>query len=107
MLTGISKSQISRLCAGIDDKVKAFLSRRIEGDWPYLWIDSTFVKVRESGHIVLAAMIVAVGVNADGRRELLGMAIGPCGAEICWTSFPASGWPARFARRQAGNLRGP
>jgi len=86
-MSGISKSQVSRLCAEIDDKVKAFLSRPIEGDWPYLWIDATYVKVRESGRIVSVAVIVAVGVNSDGRREVLGMAIGPSEAEPFWTEF--------------------
>ena len=86
-MTGISKSQVSRLCEEIDEKVKAFLSRPIEGDWPYLWIDATYVKVRESGRIVSAAVIVAVGVNSDGRREVLGMDIGPSEAETFWTEF--------------------
>jgi len=86
-MTGISKSQVSRLCEEIDDRVKAFLSRPIEGDWPYLWIDATYVKVRESGRIVSVAVIVAVGVNSDGRREVLGMAIGPSEAETFWTAF--------------------
>jgi putative transposase len=86
-MTGISKSQVSRLCAEIDEKVKAFLSRPIEGDWPYLWIDATYVKVRESGRIVSAAVIVAVGANSDGRREVLGMDIGPSEAETFWTEF--------------------
>jgi putative transposase len=86
-MTGISKSQVSRLCAEIDEKVKAFLSRPIEGDWPYLWIDATYVKVRESGRIVSVAVIVAVGVNSDGRREVLGMDIGPSEAETFWTEF--------------------
>jgi putative transposase len=86
-MTGISKSQVSRLCEEIDDKVKAFLSRPIEGDWPYLWIDATYVKVRESGRIVSVAVIVAVGVNSDGRREVLGMSIGPSEAETFWTEF--------------------
>lgn len=86
-MTGISKSQVSRLCAEIDEKVKAFLSRPIEGDWPYLWIDATYVKVRESGRIVSVAVIVAVGVNGDGRREVLGMDIGPSEAETFWTEF--------------------
>jgi putative transposase len=86
-MTGISKSQVSRLCEEIDDKVKAFLSRPIEGDWPYLWIDATYVKVRESGRIVSVAVIVAVGVNSDGRREVLGMDIGPSEAETFWTAF--------------------
>jgi len=86
-MSGISKSQVSRLCAEIDDKVKAFLARPIEGDWPYLWIDATYVKVRQQGRIVSVAVIVAVGVNSDGRREVLGMDIGPSEAETFWTAF--------------------
>ena len=86
-MSGISKSQVSRLCTEIDEKVKAFLSRPIEGDWPYLWIDATYVKVRQSGRIVSVAVIVAVGVNSDGRREVLGMDIGPSEAETFWTEF--------------------
>ena len=86
-MTGISKSQVSRLCEEIDEKVKAFLSHPIEGDWPYLWIDATYVKVRQSGRIVSVAVIVAVGVNSDGRREVLGMDIGPSEAETFWTEF--------------------
>ena len=67
--------------------MKAFLNRPIEGDWPYLWIDATYVKVRQSGRIVSVAVIVAVGVNSDGRREVLGMEIGPSEAETFWTEF--------------------
>src|SRR6516165_5758579 len=86
-MSGISKSQVSRLCAEIDDKVKAFLDRPIEGDWPYLWIDATYVKVRQEGRIVPVAVIVAVGVNADGRREILGLDVGHSEAETFWTGF--------------------
>ncbi|NYG45281.1 transposase-like protein [Bradyrhizobium sp. IAR9] len=86
-MTGISKSQVSRLCAEIDDKVKAFLGGPIEGDWPYLWIDATYVKVRQQDRIVSVAVIVAVGVSSDGRREVLGMDIGPSEAETFWTAF--------------------
>ena len=71
----------------IDQRVKAFLDRPIEGDWPYLRIDATYVKVRQPGRIVSVAVIVAVGVNTDGRREVLGMDIGPSEAETCWTAF--------------------
>ena len=85
--TGVSKSQVSRLCEEIDGKVKAFLDRPIEGDWPYLWIDATYVKQRDAGRIVSAAVIVAVGVNGDGRREVLGMDIGPSEAETFWLEF--------------------
>jgi putative transposase len=86
-MIGISKSKVSRLCEEIDGKVKAFLDRPIEGDWPYLWIDATYVKVRNNGRIVSAAVIIAVGANADGRREVLGMDIGPSEAETFWTDF--------------------
>ena len=84
---GISKSQVSRLCEEIDERVGAFLDRPIEGDWPYLWIDATYVKQRQAGRIVSVAVIVAVGANADGRREVLGMTVGPSEAETFWTAF--------------------
>ncbi len=86
-MSGISKSQVSRLCEEIDVRVKAFLDRPIEGDWPYLWIDATYIKVRQNGRIVSVAVIVAVGANADGRREVLGMQVGPSEAETFWTDF--------------------
>jgi len=86
-ISGMSKSQVSRLCAEIDEKVKTFLQRPLEGDWPYLWIDATYVKVRQNGRIVSVAVIIAVGVNNDGRREVLGMDIGPSEAETFWTAF--------------------
>ena len=59
-MSGISKSQVSRLCEEIDDKVKAFLERPIEGEWPYIWIDATYLKVRRGGRIVSVAVIIAV-----------------------------------------------
>lgn len=74
-MSGVSRSQVSRLCEEIDERVKAFLERPIEGDWPYLWIDATYVKARQNGRVVSLATIIAVGVNADGRREVLGMDI--------------------------------
>src|SRR5580692_1106558 len=86
-MTGISKSQVSRLCGEIDDKVQSFLTRPLEGDWPYVWLDATYVKVRQAGRIVSVAVIIAIGVNADGRREVLGMDIGPSEAETFWTEF--------------------
>ena len=85
--TGISKSQVSRLCQEIDERVNAFLERPIEGEWPYLWIDATSVKVRQNHRIVSVAVIVAVGVNTDGRREVLGLDIGPSEVETFWTEF--------------------
>lgn len=86
-MSGISKSQVSRLCSEIDERVKAFLERPIEGEWPYLWIDATYVKVRQAGRIISVAVIVAVGANSDGRREVLGMTVGPSEAETFWTEF--------------------
>jgi putative transposase len=86
-MEGISRSQVSRLCAEIDERVRDFLARPIEGDWPYLWLDATYVKVREAGRIVPVAVTIAVGVNADGRREVLGMAVGSSEAEPFWLDF--------------------
>lgn len=86
-MSGISKSQVSRLCEEIDERVKAFLERPLEGDWPYLWIDATYVKVRQAGRIVSVAVIIAVAVNTEGRREVVGMSIGPSEAETFWTAF--------------------
>jgi hypothetical protein len=126
-MTGISKSQVSRLCEEIDGRVKAFLDRPIEGDWPYLWLDATCVKVRQASRVVSVAVIVAVGVNSDGRREVLGMDIGPSlarrpairlpkgrgpagprrGSGDVLDRVPAQAGAARAARRQAGDLRRP
>jgi transposase-like protein len=86
-MTGISKSQVSRLCAEIDDKVGTFLNRPLEGEWPYVWLDATYLKVRQNGRIVSVAAIIAVGVNSAGRREVLGLAVGPSEAEPFWTGF--------------------
>src|SRR6202051_867954 len=96
-MTGISKSQVSRLCGEIDGKIVAFLDRPLEGEWPYIWLDATYVKARRDGHVVSVAVIVAVGVNGDGRGpsahgldpwgEVLGLAIGTSEAETFWTDF--------------------
>ena len=86
-LEGISKSQVSRLCGEIDERVQTFLGRPIEGEWPYVWLDATYVKARRDHHIVSVAVIVAVGVNADGRREVLGMTVGHSEAEPFWVEF--------------------
>ncbi len=84
-MSGISKSQVSRLCGEIDDKVQTFLNRPLEGDT--FKLDATCVKVRQAGRIVSVAVIIAIGVNVDGRREVLGMDIGPSEAETFWTEF--------------------
>jgi transposase-like protein len=86
-MEGVSKSQVSRLCGEIDERVQAFLTRPLEGDWPYVWLDATYIKVRRDHRIVSAAVIVAVGVNSDGRREVLGMTTGHSEAEPFWVEF--------------------
>lgn len=86
-MAGISKSQVSRLCVEIDERVNAFLTRPLEGDWPYLWIDATYVKVRQAGRIVSVAVIIAVAVNTDGVREIVGLAVEPSEAETFWLGF--------------------
>src|SRR4051794_34450795 len=78
--SGVSKSQVSRLCEEIDERVNAFLTRPIEDAWPYLWIDATYIKARQAGRIVSTAVIIAVGVNTDARREVLGLATRSCSA---------------------------
>jgi putative transposase len=78
---------VSRLCAEIDGRVQTFLRRPIEGEWPYLWLDATYVKARRDHHIVSVAVIVAMAVNTDGRREVLGMTIGNSKAAPFWTEF--------------------
>ena len=86
-MDGISRSQVSRLCEEIDEKVKPFLGRPIEGDWPYVWLDATYLKVRRGGRIVSVAVAIAIGVNGDGRREVLGLDICPSEAETFWGEF--------------------
>jgi putative transposase len=86
-LSGISKSTVSKLCKDIDDRVNAFLDRPLAGDWPYLWLDATYLKQREGGRIVDVAAIIAVAVNTDGKREIVGLHIGPSEAETFWSTF--------------------
>lgn len=86
-LTGISKSSVSRLIEEIDERVNAFLNRPIEGEFPYVWLDATYIKSRQGGRILSTATIIAVGVNTDGRREVLGVATGPTEAETFWKGF--------------------
>src|SRR5476649_1805931 len=86
-MSGVSKSQVSRLCEEIDVRVNEFLNRPLEGDWPYLWIDATYVKTRQAGRVVSVAVIIAVAVNTDGVREILGVATGASEAEPFWSEF--------------------
>jgi putative transposase len=71
-LSDISKSQVSKLCKDIDDRVNAFLDRPIDGEWPYLWLDATYLKVRDGGRIVSVAAIIAVAVTIEARRRSAG-----------------------------------
>ena len=86
-LSGISKSTVSKLCKDIDERVQEFLDRPLIGEWPYLWLDATYLKVRQGGRIISVAAIIAVAVNTDGRREIIGLKIGPSEAETFWTDF--------------------
>ena len=86
-MSGISKSQVSKLCSELDERVQSFLRRELTGQWPYVWLDATYLKSRENGHVVTRALVVAVGVNQEGRREVLGLACGPAETEAFWTEF--------------------
>jgi putative transposase len=86
-LAGISKSQVSKLCKEIDERVGGFLDRPLEGEWPYLWLDATYLRVREGGRIVSVAAIIAVAVDTEGRREIVGLGLGPSEAEPFWSAF--------------------
>jgi transposase-like protein len=86
-LSGIAKSTVSKLCKDIDDRVNAFLDRPLTGEWPYLWLDATYLKQREGGRIVSVAAIIAVAANTDGKREIVGLHIGPSEAEAFWATF--------------------
>ena len=86
-LSGISKSSVSKLCRDIDERVGAFLDRPLQGEWPYLWLDATYLKQREGGRIVDVAAIIAVAVNTEGKREIVGLHIGPSEAETFWSTF--------------------
>ncbi len=85
--SGISKSEVSRLCLEVEGRVREFLERPLEGSFPYLWLDATYVKVRDGSRIVSKAAVVAIGLNEEGRREVLGMRVGHAETEEFWTEF--------------------
>src|SRR4051794_16206878 len=86
--TGISKSEVSRICAKLDSEVAAWRSRPLnEQPFPYVFCDATYCKVRLGGRVVSQAVVIATGVSADGRREVLGCAVGDSETESFWTEF--------------------
>jgi transposase-like protein len=86
-MQGISKSQVSRLCAELDQEVERFRTRRLVGPYPYVWLDGTFVKVRDNGRVVSQAIVIAIGVTATGEREVLGLDVGPTESGAFWLAF--------------------
>ena len=68
-LSGISKSTVSKLCKDIDERVGEFLNRPLTGEWPYVWLDATYLKVRQGGRIVSVAAIIAVAANTEGAAR--------------------------------------
>jgi transposase-like protein len=86
-ISGISKSEVSRLCATLDAEVERFRTRPLIGRYPYLWLDATYLKVRQDGRVVSMAVVIAIGVTAEGRREVLGLDVGPSEEEAFWQQF--------------------
>jgi len=86
-MQGISKSQVSRLCSELDKEVERFRTRKLEGPYPYVWLDGTFVKVRENGRVVSQAIVIAIAVTANGEREVLGLDVGPSESGAFWLAF--------------------
>ena len=86
-LDGISESQVSRLCEALDEEVERFRHRRLEGEHPYVWLDATFMKVRDGGRAVSMAVVLAIGVRGSGEREVLGPDVGPAEDGAFWLQF--------------------
>ena len=86
-LDGISKSQVSRLCEALDAEVERFRHRPLDGQYPYVWLDATFVKARDGGRVVARAVVLAIGVKASGEREVLGLDVGPSEDGAFWHPF--------------------
>ena len=87
-MTGISKSRVSELCEELDGEVERFRNRGLEGPYPYVWLDATYVKARQDGRVASVAVVIAVGVKAQtGEREILGLDVGPSEDGAFWTSF--------------------
>ena len=83
----VSKSEVSRICAGLDEQVQAFRSRPLEGRYPYLFVDAKVEKVRQGGRVVRKCVVLAHGVHETGRREILGLDVGAAETEAFWREF--------------------
>jgi len=83
----ISKSEVSRICQGLDEQVDAFRGRPLEGAYPYLWLDAKVEKVRDSGRVVRKCLVLAYGVHESGYREVIGLDVGECETEAFWRAF--------------------
>ena len=86
-IAGMSKSEVSRLCETLEAEVERFRTRPLVGPYPYVWLDATYLKVRQEGRVVAMAVVIAIGVNAEGRREVLGVDVGPSEEEAFWQQF--------------------
>jgi transposase-like protein len=86
-LRGLSKDQVSRMCAGLDEQVTAFRSRPLDGRYPYLWLDAKIERVRETGGVRQKALVVAYAVSDSGVREVIGIDVGEAETEAFWTEF--------------------
>jgi putative transposase len=86
-IIGISKSEVSRLCETLDAEVARFRTRPLTSQYPYIWLDATYLKVRQDGRVVSMAVVIAIGVTAEGRREVLGFDVGPSEEEAFWEQF--------------------
>src|SRR5215211_7790744 len=86
-ISGISKSEVSRLCATLDGQVEAFRNRRLDAEYPYIWLDARYEHVREDRRVQSMAVVIAYGVRADGVREVLGMDVTAGEHAVFWRAF--------------------
>ena len=98
---------MSRICAELDPLVEAFRTRPLTTEYPYLWVDATYHKVRVNGRVTSQATVVAVGVTSDGERQVLGLDVGPSEDRAFWTAFSPQPGQARAPRRAAHYVRCP
>ena len=99
-IKSISKDQVSRICKELDAQVYAFRTRRLDGEFPYLFLDATFEKVRENGRVISMAVLIAVGVRSTGEREVVGIDVGPAEDHEFWLQFLRRGLSAAGLERR-------